>query len=322
MAITANQRVLTLDHWKYADRLKVGDYVFDRNGTPVQIKLVQTYFVNECYEIVFDDHLTMQGDRHMGFLLETPKYRNRLGTYKGVQPFRRPLKHFSVGALSALELRNYRNRKLFSLPTAKPLALPHQPLPIPPFLFGFWFMRHGVKNVMSVSNNDYDELVERFRDYGYRVVVVERRQNNRTRFRIDPQIDLKINTIPENYLMGSIEQRTELLSGIMSANPKQYNVAEDTFCFKTRNAHVFGQMRFLLESLAHRIRPVADQNYRIYFKSRTKLVKHQVSPPVKVHHARRYVVDIQPIQPQMCVHLETTGSDHTILVGEGFIPTC
>ena len=62
------------------------------------------------------------------------------------------------------------------------------------------------------------------------------------------------------------------------------------------------------------------QNYTISFKTRHKLVNNQISPELKVHHARRFVTKITKIPAQMCVHIETNSSDNTILVGEGFIP--
>ena len=43
MAILATEKVLTLDYWKRAGSLVEGDYVFDRNGKIVRVKLVQNY---------------------------------------------------------------------------------------------------------------------------------------------------------------------------------------------------------------------------------------------------------------------------------------
>jgi hypothetical protein len=83
------------------------------------------------------------------------------------------------------------------------------------------------------------------------------------------------------------------------------------------------RVQYLAESLGCRTRMLYDEikkDYRLFFKSRLPLLPHQVSPPIKVHQSRRYIRNITPIQPQMCVHIETTSQDSTILVGEGFIP--
>ena len=79
----------------------------------------------------------------------------------------------------------------------------------------------------------------------------------------------------------------------------------------------------LVESLGSKTRVELDETnntYYLFFKTRLKLVNNQQSPPVKVHLGRRYIKNITKIEPQLCVHIETTAKDSTILVGEGFIP--
>ena len=330
MAITSNQRILTLDYWKYASQLKAGDYVFDRQGNPVKIKLIQQYYAQDCYEVMFDDYLTVQGDRHLALPLETPKYRNRLATYKGYHKFRRPLKHTKLAALENNSLRDKRNRKMFSVPTTQPINFPTQPnLPIPPFVFGYWIINRGVNKTLTVKYEHKDFIYEQFKDHGYIPKRLRDIHGSTERFSVIPQIEKQLapfipHAIPENYLMGSVEQRTELLRGILYARPRQYEVKSDTFKITLSDAKLAGQIRFLVESLGHRTRPYAEKNDKsitLYFKSRTPLVNYQTSPPLKIHHGRRYVTEIIPIQPQMCVHIETEGDD-TILVNEGFISTC
>jgi replicative DNA helicase len=311
MAILSNEKVLTLDYWKPASKLQVGDYVFDQSGTPVQIKLVQEYRAQSCYEVTFNDHLRISGDDKLGFLMETPKYRKRTYEYKRVQPFRRPLKPFTVSQLDLLELRDHRKRLIFSIPTAKPLALPHQDLPIPPFIFGLWFF-----NRKPLNQSDF--IVDKFKDYGYKID-----KNGNITPSITQQLAPNIpTTIPSNYLLASPEQRTELLSGILHSKSRQYHAKDDRFRFSSSHYGTILQIQGLVESLGHRSRLSFDETYKYYtisFKSRTKLMEEQKSPPIKVHQARRYVTKIDSIPNQSCIHIETNGKDNTILVGEGFI---
>jgi hypothetical protein len=92
MAILANQKILTLDYWKHAHNLKVGDYVFDKEGKLQKVTLVQEYRSEECYRVTFNDHLMVEGDWHLGFQIEDNRYRQRLNEYKGKLKFKRPLK--------------------------------------------------------------------------------------------------------------------------------------------------------------------------------------------------------------------------------------
>ena len=330
MAILANEKVLTLDYWKPASKLQVGDYVFDRNGLIVQVKLVQEYRASECFEVTFNDHLRMAGDNKLGFLVETPKYRKRTYEYKHVQPFRRPLKRFTTEGLDLLELKDDRNRHIFSVPTAKPLTLPHQDLPVPPFIFGFWFFNQRAHGKLAAPPNTSEFVHEKFRDHGYKVQLGRLINTGEHEFDTIPSVRSQLipnppTKIPENYLLASAEQRTELLSGILYAKSRQYSKSNDKFRITSYHYGTILQLQGLVESLGHRSTVIYDDTYRyytIYFKSRTKLTQEQNSPKVRVHQARRYVTKISSIPAQMCVHIETTAPDNTILVGEGFIATC
>lgn len=328
MAITQNQKVLTLDYWKPASKLAVGDYVFDRLGNPVKIKLIHPYFAQDCYEVTLDDHLCINGDKNLTFHLEDKKYRKRLDEYQGYFKFRRPLKPLDVSTLLESPLKDKRGRQSFSIPTAQPIKLPTQPnLPVPPFVFGFWFANRTKIGRFHTVAGRHDAVAARLKDYGYQITLGSMMANGQRNFTISPSIDAQLpkplpTTIPTNYLMGDVEQRTELLSGLLHGKSRRYNKREDIFQISTRNREVLGQYGWLIESLAHRTRPMQNDKtgtYTILFKSRIKLVDDQEPAPVKVHHARRYIKRVEKIAPQMCYHVETDGKDGSYLVGEGFI---
>jgi hypothetical protein len=330
MAITAIQKVLTLDYWKRADKLKVGDYVFDRNGKIVQIKLVQHYFANICYEVEFDDHLTMEGDEHLGFLVETPRYRKGIHEYKGVQKFRRPLKFTEIEDLLDLPLKDKLGRSNYSIPTTKPIEIPHQALPIPPFVFGYWLYNKNSSNKLTSFLETKDYVYEKFRSHGYQIIEGPKSRSGGNYFKTKPTVESQLipnvpTTIPANYLMGSAEERTELLSGILHSKRRQYSEKTDYFRFSSRHFGTVKRIQSLAESIGSKTSLIHDtciNSYKLLFRSRIKLIGNQRSKPVKVHYGRRFIKSITPIQSQMCVHIETTGDDNSILVGEGFISTC
>jgi hypothetical protein len=321
MAILANQKVLTLDYWKSANKLKVGDYVFDRNGQPVKVKLVQEYFSANCYEITFNDYLTAAGDDKLGFMVETPKYRKRLAEYRFRFQFRRPLKFIPVKDLLTTPLKTKRNRHAISVPTTQPLSLPHQTLPVPPFAFAYWFVNRKGHNRMSFIGGQDEFITQKFKDAGYKLSPVPSKPGQ---FSISPSIEQQLapvlpHKIPENYLLGSTEQRIELLQGILYAKYKQYNAKIDRFRITSISRPFIAQVQALFESLGIKTTLENDKGFTVSFKSRIPLVHNQQSPRLRVHIDRRYITSITPIQDQMCVHIETDGQDNTILVGEGFI---
>jgi hypothetical protein len=330
MAILATEKVLTLDWWKLASKLEVGDYVFDKEGRPVKITLVQQYRPESCYEVMFNDYLTASGDEHLALPTENSKYRKRTYEYRGVQQFKRPLKLIPVSKLLPLSLKNKNNRLEYSVPTAKAIALPHKDYPVPPFIFGFWFFSRRSTKKLAPARGYSEYVTKKFKDHGYKVTEHGILTTGEREISVSPTIESQLipnvpNQLTQNYLLGSPEQRIELLSGILCAKNRQYSEKTDTFRF---TSHHFGTVKLiqgLVESIGCKSKLTHDEylnNYTISFKSRTQLVPNQVSPPVKVHQARRYVNTISSIPAQLCVHIETNGADNTILVGEGFISVC
>ena len=328
MAITSNEKVLTLDWWKPAHKLKVGDYVFDRLGRITQIKLVQQYHVEKCYQVVFDDHLTLSGDSKLGFPIEDLKYRKRLDTYKGKFKFKRPLKRIVVSDFLILPLKSKRNRLVYSVPTAHPLQLPHQDLPVPPFIFGYWFFNRTPTKRLTLYIDKQEEIIQKFKDCGYKVILSNKQSQLKQYFSVVPSIESQLvpnipSVVTNNYILSAPEQRIDLLSGIIEAKKAQYNPKKDVFRVTSKNLPTIVRIQSLVESLGIRTNVLQNEiinNYSLFFKSRHRLVSNQVSAPVKVHHARRYITKINTIPAQMCIHIETTSKDSTILVGEGFIP--
>jgi hypothetical protein len=261
-------------------------------------------------------------------MVEDLKYRNRVHQYVGRFQFRRPLKQRSVEDICSTSLKDKRERLVYSVPTTRPLELPHQTLPVPPFIFGFWFFNKRSRGQLCPPAKYYDDVIARFKDHGYKVKLGRKRAGNRQEFTITPTIESQLapnipNKITNNYLLASPEQRLELLQGIMVAKWAQYNEKDDKFRFSSQNFPTVLRIQALVESLGSKTRIESHEkhhNYQLFFKTRLKLVSNQQSPPVKVHLGRRYIKNITDIDPQMCVHVETTSQDSTILVGEGFIP--
>lgn len=327
MAILATQKVLTLDYWKLANNIVPGDYLFDDHGKPVKVTLVQKYQAPHCFEVVFNDHLTVAGDNHLRLPIEDKDRRNKIYRYKGKLKFCSALKPYSVEQLLEMPLRNHRNRSKYAVPTAEPLELPHQTLPVPPFLFGCWLFNRPKDGSMTTPP-EYEEYVhQQFLDHGYEVIV---KGVKKRRFFTNPSISTHLmpfipNKIPNNYLLASPEQRLELLKGIIHGKPRQYNQKRDEFRFTSQSPVHTAQVQYLAESLGCKTIPMYDPYYKthtVFIKTRLRLVANQISPPVRIHQARRYVAKIRPIKDQLCVHIETEGENNRFLVGEGFISVC
>ena len=327
MAILATQKVLTLDYWKIAQDIKPGDIVFDRLGRKVRVKLVQLLDKRPCYRATFLDGTSVAGDKDLKLPIETPKYRKRTYEYKGKFEFRRPLSNYSLGMLSHVELIDHRGRLMYSVPTAGPLELPYKDLPVPPFVFGFWFFCKRKDGTMKIPSEHFDFITEKLKDYGYlptswRDPIKKRRvygTKPSVMSHLAPNVPYKI---PNNYLLSSPEQRLELLSGIMYAKPNQYNQKLDRFRFGSQHLPTVKQIQYLAETLGCKTileGPNPRTGYSVSIKTKLKLMEKQIPKPVKIRQNWRMLTKIEEIIPQACVHIELDGDNSTMLVEEGFI---
>ena len=325
MAFTVTQKILTLDYWKLAGTVQKGDYVFTKQGQLARVELVQLYRPESCYEVTFNDNLSVCGDGRLGLPVESPKYRQRTYQYQGKYKFRRPLQEFRISEHLETALTNGRDRLIYSVPTARPLELPHQFLPVPPWIFGFWYMnRRSNGSMLCPDNVD----LQAFPVNGYQIIPGYKMQNGKREFTTKPDIADQffpdvITKIPNNYLLASNEQRMELLSGIVQGKPNQYNPTKDHFRITDYHYGTVLQIQGLVESLGNKSKLLFNEqlkNYTLTFRTRYKLIENQASPPIRVHNARRYIIGIRKIPSEMCIHIETDSPDNTILIGEGYIP--
>lgn len=321
MAILATEKVLTLDYWKMAGDIREGDILFDRLGKPVRVKLIQQYRALNCYEAQFVGGLTVAGDVHLKLPIETEQYRKQVRKYRGKKQFKRQLDPIPVSLLIDKPLTGRENRKEFSVPTAGALQFPHIDLPVPPFVFGFWFFNRRSTGNLAPPPEFRDIVREKLHDFGYLPTKQKTFTTEPTIVsHLVPNVPYKI---PNNYLLGSAEQRLELLQGILHSKTKQYNPKTNLFRFTNKRKDLVQQVRFLAQSLGCKARLEYDHTknyYTVYIRTRLKLTHEQQPRPLKVRQEWRLVEDVYEIAPQSCVHIETDGDDNTILVGEGFIP--
>ena len=327
MAILSSTRVLTHDYWKLAKDLVPGDYVFDRHGEPVQVTLVQPVQALACYEVTFNDYLTVSGDERLSLPLEDRRYRYRSDAYRGRHKFRRPLKVKSIGELLESPLVDYRNRKKYSVPTSAPIQLPHQDLPVPPFVFGVWFFGKQADKTIVASKGNGNFVREKFRDYGYKPRDRAIRRNGERAFDTNPTVLSHLiptvpYLIPENYLLSHKTQRFELLQGILCTNTAKYHEKTKTYRVVQRSKRLIYMIQYLADSLGCKTemrQSDTSGQFILHIKTKQPLLPTKQQPTKAKHAARRFVKEITPIRAQMCTHIETNGDDHTILVGEGFI---
>lgn len=218
--------VLTTAGWKTHGELRVGDEVFHPSGRPVRVLALAAeehqddYLVETTAGDVIRCHANHEWtvyDRSAG-VTRTVETRWFLRQTK----FGKPAQVLSAG------------RAIYQLPEVGPLDFPEQPLPVHPYVLGAW-LGDGTRGKGCITHAQADApVVERIESLGYTRTATWTHRNTdvlTTAFSGPrPGVAGRLLTelralgvtpdkhIPEPYLRGSIEQRLELLAGLIDTD--------------------------------------------------------------------------------------------------------
>lgn len=326
MAIVSSTPVPTPSGFVLASDLKPGGHIFDHDGSPGRVLSVQSYISPECYEVHFDDGLTVRGDRHMSFMLQNRHYRiqrdrwfrNRSSPF--AKRFRKSLDKRTAAELSREDLTLDRGHVKYTLQAAGPLQYPHTDLPVPPYILGLWIGSLAPSGHHWLKNDDFNSMQKKARAVGFSLTKRRHRWGYAVEFFIRPSVRESFtfagapipDVIPQSYLESDVESRLALLDGLIDARdaveskarPGNFVINDSWLSIRRKQQLVEG-----LGMVSRLLKYDQKTNYALKFRMRDE------------NHAktRRKLRKVTKIGPQMCVHVETeTG----FVAGEGFISVC
>lgn len=255
-------KIPTPDCWKTVGDIRVGDYLFDRKGNPTKVTGVYPQGKLNTYEVVLrDGRKVLCNDEHLWSVY--PDYN------------RKNLRTLTTKELIANGVRKNRGFR-YHLPVNGAVEYAEKALKIPPYVMGN-FLGNGCKNdnknfLLSTSDEETVKYIAELLNvkyfkgtndlyrWAFHTDEIKRNKNVRLKIRdIDPRYeDLLSQTlcgdkyIPEEYKLGSIEQRWELLQGLMDSDGniykepegKRYNVS-----FSTTSEHLRDDVLEIIYSL-------------------------------------------------------------------------
>ena len=224
--------------------LKVGDQIYDDTGNLTEVIHLNPIVIEDVYEVEFDDGEVVECNmEHLWSVYDRNFNQRRI---EKVQCLR------NTGFLyDNFKLVNSKNGKVeyrFHVPVAKPINYPNiQNLLIPSYLLGYWLGDGCInsstvvvceEDLLSLCMNldqigcvyDYKPRYDRPHLYDVSVDTIKslRENNPELSFTEAQQFSFKDKLrqlgilshkrIPERYLYGTIEQRLELLQGIMDTD--------------------------------------------------------------------------------------------------------
>lgn len=367
-AVSLPTKIPTPNGWTTMGELKVGDVVFDENGKPCNvIAATEVMFGRPCYEVVFSDGtviqcdeqhewVTMTGKERIAFVTRTPEWRaarrdKRPSRSKGTaspaqlavllernknmeHDYLEPPRGTPRTTLEILETLKFRGeRHNHSVDVCKPVEYPKKDLPVDPWLLGQWLGDGDTSGgaVTTADEHNFQRLVES----GYEVKNIGKYRYRLYGLAKDLRAAGVFNNkhIPKEYLQSSVEDRIELLHGLMDSDG--YASTEGKCVFYNTNKVLIDGFLELAKSLGINCTFTEDRAklygkdcgpaYNVYLnatfpifslprrKDRQKISKEQ--------YRRRQIVDVRKIDsvPVRCIQVDSPRN--MFLCSESFIPT-
>lgn len=326
MAVASSTPVPTPNGWVQAGTLSVGDYVFAADGSPCTLTVAHHYKASNCYRLEMDDAISLVGDQHLAMELQNfrwrvknTEYRNRQVTKKR-KGFKRPLVKRTLEQLAEPDALMHRGiRYEYSLANCQPVRYSWVDLPVPPYVMGIWFATRVPSGRHSGVGLDVEAIRKRMRGSGF-YMAVRKHKNGKPVLQFRPSIKesflfadaLPPSDIPSQYMHASVEQRQELLDGLIDGRfvVNYKNTPDYVGTFKA-----YGDAR-MLQELVESLGIKSTLSYRARDRSYFLKFCHKSTNPF---FYRRFLRKIEKVEPVECSHLL---SDRPILVGEGFLAVC
>jgi hypothetical protein len=300
--------------WTTMKDVQVGDYVFDQYGKQCTVVGKSQVKTKDCFRITFDDKTTVVCDDEHLWKLSNGK------------------------TISIQELKV--NDKIN---VCKPIECPKKTLPIDPYVLGIW-LGDGRNRNFEITNSDqfiFDEIENR----GYKLGADQenRSESLSTKMVLKSTDKLrKLNLInnkhiPEIYFRASIQQRLDLLRGLMDSDGNVNKVRKQAV-FTTCNKILSDDVKRLLITLGQRPNQsmvTRDTNFKsdvnVYPIAFRCIDINPFLLPRKANqidpswgHGKssvRRVVAIEKSITQKTQCIAVDSSDNTYLCTENFIPT-
>ena len=255
--------------WTTMGEIKTGDQVFDENGEPCEVlKAHDPYTPDKLYKLTFSDGTTIIADGDHLWTTWTHADRksyNRRNEYNNADesvglPEDWPTwtKHTRWGKPTGIGPKTRTTQEIVdtfrygkrgdlnhSIPVTKPVQYPERDLPVDPYVFGAW-LGDGSSGCGTICSHEdeIDWLAQMFEDRGYGPTKAPTRQRDSKCFTftatglhtaLSKQGILHNKHIPKEYLVGSEQQRRDLLAGLLDTDgftDPRTNYIE--FCAKRR----------------------------------------------------------------------------------------
>ena len=214
-ALELNQKVLTPDGWRKMGEISVGDYVIGPDGTPTKVIAESPVKDVPLYKVrTRDGREVLCNDGHL-WTVEIPSNSPGKLVTKTTEELAAMYKSERFDKRSGKE---YTEHRVF-LPNPNAIEFETKDVPVDPYLLGFW-LGDGDKAAGAITTAD-KEVIETLTHRGHTV----RKWSSQYRYGVCGLLKglkeagvWKNKHIPQIYLEGDVDQRKELLAGLLDSD--------------------------------------------------------------------------------------------------------
>lgn len=319
-----------------------GDYIFGDDGKPTKvINQSPVYLNHDCYKVVFADGEEIIADKDHLWGIQYCGRKKTLTTEEMSKNYKRwrERKDPSKNGYEYV----YRNN------LCAPVEYQKKELLIDPYILGLWLGDgNSEAGYITVGKDDLEDTVDRILQTGYEIYSITNDNGGNKRLTIrkngKPLASLlreigvfKNKHIPDDYIFSSIDQRIELVCGLMDTDGTVSKSGQCTFVQCDAHKDIVFSMRKILQSLGFKVAlyhktKMCDEKqfwcYEIYFSCDKTL------PLVKMRRKydrlleKRYpaalhksIVNIEPVQSVPVKCLMVDNDSHLYLCGDCYTIT-
>ncbi len=347
--------------------LKEGDLLFDENGDVCTItKLHPIDYSPDSYRITFDDgeyinacsdHLWLthtRNDRKNSILYREYRRTKRRSLnikhkpyLESNAPYPDPIVKTTKQILETLNVGGKQGILNHSIPCCMPLKYGEKKLTIPPYILGCW-LGDGTSKAPNITTAD-EELLLHIKEFGYNCYQIKstiKDDNKASTFRIgeigvfrNQLKDLGVfdnKHIPDIYMQSSVQQRLELLQGLMDTDGSCYESGRIEYCSvlpalaKNVNelALSLGLKSSIKRNKSYLNKIKCKDRYRITFTTDTpvfklsrKLKNIRVNGAQITRTTHRFIKSVEKISPVPMRCITVNSPSHLYLVTRSCIAT-
>lgn len=258
-ALTLDTPLLTTRGWTTMADIRPGDSVFGPDGKPTKVLAKSAVFEDrQLYRVTTNDGAVVMCDGEHRWRVRINRKTRRWTTYTTEELLVRDhggfVRKYSNGTIEHIPDAGISEPRAAMIPSTAAVELPEQKLMVDPYVLGLWLGDGNSRQaIITCHDDDAAHIRPEIERRGYTTTD----QGTKMTFGI---LELKVKLrelgvlgskhIPAQYLLGAVQQRRDLLKGLMDSDGTVSKKGQCYFCQKDEG--LIWQVRELLWSLGIR----------------------------------------------------------------------